>query len=127
MKNYKLYLNNKIFTTTELENLEDGSEPYHQLKPRSDPGIPAPERLSPNRNTSKKYSEEFVPTRTKTSTITDITSRENSSTPKTGTSKKFPEKNQIRENTLSLSCQPYHQSRLVISKSTTQFILTQNY
>ncbi|KAG5899694.1 hypothetical protein JTB14_030091 [Gonioctena quinquepunctata] len=48
IRNNRLHVNNRIFTPSDLENLEEGLEHIHQNKPQSDPGTPAIENITNN-------------------------------------------------------------------------------
>ncbi|KAG5863622.1 hypothetical protein JTB14_026269 [Gonioctena quinquepunctata] len=48
IRNNRLHVNNRIFTPSDLENLEQGFELIHQNKPQSDPGTPAIENIANN-------------------------------------------------------------------------------
>ncbi|KAG5878330.1 hypothetical protein JTB14_035257 [Gonioctena quinquepunctata] len=102
IRNNRLHVNNRIFTPSDLENLEEGFEHIHQNKPQSDPGTPAIENIT--NNTEESIEEPIaalsLPTENKTFAFPDITSGANPSiqvTPKTGAIKKIINKDIPRE------------------------------
>ncbi|KAG5890662.1 hypothetical protein JTB14_034950 [Gonioctena quinquepunctata] len=104
----RLHVNNRIFTPSDLENLEEGFEHIHQNKPQSDPGTPAMENITNNTEESIEEPIAALPLPTKTFAFPDITSGANPSiqvTPKTGAIKKsstriYQERNHIHAKIL---------------------------